>query len=300
MNSLLKVLLDKVPGWADREEIAITPLSGGITNQNFKVELDGEAFVLRICGKDKDLLGIRREHEVICSNLAADLGIGARIVHFLPEEGLLVAEFLTAPQLSPENLRHEENLKRVIDSIKKYHEGPEFPGSFSPFGTIRKYHELALQKHVKFGHEFNEAFQLMRRMESALQSNRKLVPCHNDLLAGNFLDDGENVFILDWEYAGMGDLFFDLGNLSAMNEFTSEDNELLLKLYFGKVESGHFARLSLMRLASDLRESLWAQLQSGISTLDFDYKAYAKTHVERFLKEANGPEFGSWLKEVNR
>ena len=183
-------------------------------------------------------------------------------------------------------------------SIKKYHEGPEFPGSFSPFETIRKYHELALQKHVEFGLEFNEAFQLMRRMEFALETNPKLDPCHNDLLAGNFLDDGENVFILDWEYAGMGNLFFDLGNLSAMNEFTSEDNEQLLNLYFEEVESGHLAKLSLMRLASDLRESMWAQLQSGISTLDFDYKAYAKTHVERFLKGATTPEFDGWLREL--
>ena len=116
-----------------------------------------------------------------------------------------------------------------------------------------------------------------------MKSDDPLCPCHNDLLAGNLIDDGTVVHIIDWEYGGMGDRFFDLGNLAVNNDFDDEHERALLMLYFGQVRPDHLRRLRLMRLASDMREAMWGFLQSAISTLDVDYLAYGRKHLERFV-----------------
>ena len=118
-------------------------------------------------------------------------------------------------------------------------------------------------------------------------------PCHNDLLAGNFIDDGTVVRIIDWEYGGMGDRFFDLGNLAVNNEFGKEHERALLKFYFGEVNADQLRRLRLMRLASDMREAMWGFLQAAISTLDIDYLAYARKHLERFINSPSAAAVGS-------
>jgi thiamine kinase-like enzyme len=123
-------------------------------------------------------------------------------------------------------------------------------------------------------------------------------PCHDDLLNANFLLDGDHVWIVDYEYAGMGDPFFDLGNLSINNGLGSEAQETLLHLYFGIVKDGHRARLALMRIVSDAREAMWGVVQQAISTLDVDYVAYADTHFERCLASAADPRFGTWLEDA--
>jgi thiamine kinase-like enzyme len=124
------------------------------------------------------------------------------------------------------------------------------------------------------------------------------MPCHNDLLASNFIDDGRNIWILDWEYAGMGDIFFDLGNFAVNQALDDQQCALLLRNYFGEVRPSDLAHLQLMRLASDLREAFWGFLQLAISELDFDYRAYADHHLERFLSNVATPRFSQWLQDV--
>lgn len=290
-------ILTQLPGW-NAADAVVSPLEGGITNQNYRVERAEGTFVLRIGGKGTHLLGIDRGHESVCTAIAAQVGVGAEVIHFLPVEDVLVTRFIVGSILTPEAAAQPETLARIVASMQRYHAGPAFPGSFSPFATVRNYHRLALEQGVTFPDTLPRAFALMAQIESALGANQQIKPCHNDLLASNFIDDGQIIRILDWEYAGMGDLFFDLGNFAVNQSLNEEQCRLLLRLYFGETRPADLARLHLMRLASDLRESFWGFLQLGVSTLDFDYREYAHHHLDRFLHNVDTSPFEQWLQEA--
>ncbi len=300
MNQQIEHILKQVPGWNAAEAI-VTPLLGGITNQNYRVDIGGESFVLRIGGKGTHLLGIDRARERTCTAIAAQMGVGAQVVHFLASESeeVLITRFIPGTAIAPETAAQPQTLRRIVDSIRRYHNGPEFPGAFSPFQTVRNYHKLALEHGVSFPDTLPQVFALMEQIEEALGKLEHPKPCHNDLLASNFIDDGHIIWILDWEYAGMGDLFFDLGNFAVNQSLNEQQCELLLRYYLGKVRPADLAHLHLMRLASDLRESFWGFLQLGISELDFDYAEYAHHHLLRFLQNIAVSPFDQWLYEVH-
>jgi thiamine kinase-like enzyme len=297
MDSRIEHILAQLPELNGANPI-VTPLVGGITNQNYRVDVGGESFVLRIGGKGTHLLGIDRERESVCTAIAAQIGVGAEVVHFLASEDALVTRFIVGSGISPETAAQPATLQRIVDSIRRYHAGPAFPGTFSPFETVRNYHKLALQYGVVFPDTLPQVFAFMEQIEQAIGQAHELRPCHNDLLASNFIDDGRNIWILDWEYAGMGDIFFDLGNFAVNQSLDEEQCELLLRYYFGEVRPADLAHLHLMRLGSDLRESFWGFLQMGISELDFDYREYAHHHLDRFLHNVNTSRFPRWLEEV--
>src|SRR5215471_659437 len=299
MDQQIERILKQVPGWNIAEAV-VTPLVGGITNQNYRVDIKGESFVLRIGGKGTHLLGIDRGRERTCTAIAAQEGVGAEVVHFLASETeeVLITRFITGDAITPETAAEPVMLRRIVDSMHRYHNGPDFPGTFSPFETVRNYHKLALEHGVSFPDKLPQVFALMRQIEDAIGSLSQPKPCHNDLLASNFIDDGHTIRILDWEYAGMGDLFFDLGNFAVNQSLNERQCELLLRYYFGQVRPADLAHLHLMRLGSDLRESFWGFLQLGISELDFDYAEYAHHHLLRFLKNVALSPFDQWLYEV--
>jgi len=299
LDSRIERILAQIPKLKGTHPV-VTPLAGGITNQNYRVDAGSESFVLRIGGKGTHLLGIDRERESICTAIAAQVGVGAEVIHFLASEDVLVTRFIIGSSITPEIAAQPDTLRRIVDSIRRYHAGPAFPGTFSPFNTVRNYHKLALQDGVAFPDTLPQVFALMEQIEQAVGSRDELKPCHNDLLASNFIDDGQTIWIVDWEYAGMGDIFFDLGNFAVNQSLDDEQCELLLHSYFGEVRTPDLAHLHLMRLASDLRESFWGFLQLGISELDFDYHEYAHTHLERFLRNVNTSRFPQWLEEVEK
>ncbi len=299
MDSHIAALLQQIPV-LHSNEAAVTPLIGGITNQNYRVDIGNESFVLRIGGKRTQLLGIDRGREHTCTTLAAQVGVGAEVIYFLAAEDVLVTRFIPGQCLSEEMAAQPTTLKRIVDAMRRYHAGPPFPGTFSPFETVRSYHALALEHDVIFPNTLPQVFALMARIEQALLPVQQLRPCHNDLLASNFIDDGSTIWILDWEYAAMGDLFFDLGNFAVNQSLQNEQCELLLYSYFGEVRSADLAHLHLMRLSSDLRESFWGFLQLGISELDFDYAEYAHHHLNRFLHNVATSPFEQWLENVRR
>src|SRR6266581_7825772 len=138
MDQYIERILNQVPGWNVADAV-VAPLVGGITNQNYRVEIGGETFVLRIGGKGTHLLGIDRGHEHICAAIAARVGVGAEVMHFLPTEDVLVTRFIVGTGISPETAAQDETLRRIVDSMQRYHAGPAFPGAFSPFETVRNY-----------------------------------------------------------------------------------------------------------------------------------------------------------------
>jgi thiamine kinase-like enzyme len=297
MDQRIEHILEQIPGWSGKERV-LSPLTGGITNQNYRVDIAGESFVLRVGGKGTRLLGIDRGREHTCTAIAAQMGVGAEVMHFLASEDVLVTRFIVGNGISPETAAQPETLKRIVASMKRYHKGPDFPGTFSPFETVRDYHKKALERGVTFPDTLPQVYTLMAQIEDAIGPLHKPKPCHNDLLASNFIDDGNTIWILDWEYAAMGDIFFDLGNFAVNQALNDEQCATLLRYYFGEVRSVDVAHLHLMRLGSDLRESFWGFLQSGVSELDFDYYEYAHYHLNRFLGNVATPEFDRWLHDV--
>jgi thiamine kinase-like enzyme len=297
MDARIRDILQHIPEW-DSAEAVVTPLTGGITNQNYRVDIGGETFVLRIGGKGTRLLGIDRGREYACTAIAARLGVGAEVFHFLADQEVLVTRFIVGKNLSPEDAAQPEMLPRIVEAMRAYHNGPDFPGTFSPFETVRAYHRLALEAGVAFPDTLPRVFALMERIEQAIGQAFTPRPCHNDLLASNFIDDGRAIRILDWEYAAMGDIFFDLGNFAVNQSLGEKQCRQLLRAYFGEVRPADEAHLHLMRLGSDLRESFWGFLQLGVSELDFDYHDYAHHHLNRFLRNVAAAPFEQWLRDA--
>ena len=293
-------ILQRIPQFASAKSLEIKELKGGITNKNYKVTVGGESFVLRMGGNETKYLGIDRKVEYECSLLASRIGIAPEPVAFLEPEGYIVARFLSGKGLSAEEIGTEENIKRVLESMKAYHALDHFPGSFSPFRVAEEYAKTASSFNVKHPEKMDWYLEKSREIETSIYGHEPLVlrPCHNDLLNGNFIDDGTRIRILDWEYAGMGDIFFDLGNFAVQHEFNDEQDEILLRAYFGKVTDSQRAHLKLMKIMSDLREAMWGMVQVGVSKLDFDYVGYAQKYFDHYEARVSGKEYQRWLKEV--
>jgi thiamine kinase-like enzyme len=283
--------------WPDRD-LALEPLGGGITNHNFKVTVDGESFVLRIGGRDTELLGIDRSVEHGASVAAAEAGVGPEVVDFLEPEGYLVTRFVEGRPIPLEEMARPENIVRVASTLRRIHEGGPIPGRFDSFRVIEAYRATAEGHGVQVLDSFSAAKEQADEIESA-RGSQPLRPCHNDLLNANFIDDGTNIRIVDWEYAGMGDVFFDLANFSINHELGERENEALLAAYFGELRSEDLASLRLMRFMSDFREAMWGVVQQGISELDFDFVAYAREHFERLERTAADPAFREALAGVS-
>jgi thiamine kinase-like enzyme len=282
--------------------LTLTTLSGGITNRNFLIDPDGsgERFVVRLAGNDTHLLGISREVELAATVAAAGVGVGPEVVAFIRPEGYLVTRFIEGEPIPFQALHEGPALERAADSVRRIHEGPAIPGLFIPLRIVEAYRALASQRGVPIPIEYGLAHAIGRRIELALLHDpHEIRPCHNDLLNANFIDDGARIRIVDWEYAGMGDPFFDLGNFAANNELPLDADPVLLAAYDrGPVDGRQLARLRLMRIVSDFREAMWGVLQQGISSLDEDFVAYAGKHFERLLAASTTPAFERALHEV--
>ena len=273
----------------------VEPLGGGITNHNFRVDLGDEIVVLRVAGKDTNLLGIDRFVERDASIAAAELGVGPEVVGFVEPEGYLLTRFIEGRPISVEEMRRPQVVGRVAETLRRVHEGPPIPGRFDSFRVVETYAETAAARGV----DLPEAYRWAKGVADQIKAARRgetPVPCHNDLLNANFLDDGEAVRIVDWEYAGMGDRFFDLANFSINHEFDEGANDALLREYFGAVESENARALRVMRFMSDFREAMWGVVQQGISELDVDFVAYADEHFERLRRTAADPAFDAALR----
>jgi thiamine kinase-like enzyme len=293
----LHALVERVPGWVGRASV-IGLLDGGITNRNVLVEVGDDRFVLRLAGKDTELLEIRRSDEVVAARRAASLGIGPEVVAFLEPEGYLVTRFVVGVTMTDVDLRVDDAVTAVGRMLREVHDGPPLAGSFDAFRVPELHLAAARSRGVAVPRAYSRCAEVAARIEAAFgASPEPSVPCHNDLLPANFLRSADRQWwLLDWEYAGNNDRFFDLGNLAVNNAFGPDDERALLEAYLGDPPAPrHVARLRLMRLMSDLREAMWGVVQQGISELDFDYVSYAEEHFDRFAAAAAGVELDRWL-----
>lgn len=294
-----KAILQHVPKLKDKP-LDITKLKGGMTNMIYNVKDGNNQYVLRVFGHGTDILGIDREREIRCSEAIAEASLGANVVADLrvidpkPYEdfcGALLVSCLPGKTLEPEDLS-PEMIGRIGATLKKCHEAPiaENVAEFSVFRATEDYLAKARARKVDVPANFNDA--LVRKFEAKFTSDEPLCLCHNDLLAGNFMDHDGTLRIIDWEYGGRGQRFFDLGNFAANMQLNEEYEKELLRAYFeGKVPPDALERLKLMRVVSDLREAAWGFLQQAISKLGAphghaSYHAYGSHHLKRALDAA--------------
>jgi thiamine kinase-like enzyme len=291
----LDAAIRAIPAWGGAT-LQIEPIAEGRTNRNFRVVADGETFFLRLAGKDTRLLGIDREAEQQAVRSAAQAGVGPKVVAYLPDLDCLVTRWIDAEPLSEGDLERDEILGPVVSAIRAIHAGTALDWSFDPFRIVEDYRRIAEDREVAIPGAFGPARDMAARIEEAFRENPiPRVPCHNDLLESNFLRRGDHIWVVDHEYAGMGDPFFDLGNLSINNALSDDAQERLLVHYFGRATDSHRARLKLMRIMSDFREAMWGVVQQGLSTLDIDYVEYAGKHFDRLSATMADPRFDDWL-----
>jgi thiamine kinase-like enzyme len=257
------------------------PLDGGLTNRNFRVRFGERDTVVRLCGKETDALGIDRDTEALATAQAAALGIAPEVIARL--DGVLVCEFLEGDVLDAAGVR--ARLGDVVDALRAFHDSEPLPTRFAVFDLVREQAALAAVPD-----DYDALLATARRIEAAL-AGQPLVPCHNDLLAANFIATPHGLRLLDWEYAGMNVREFDVANLVANNEIDDE-HALLYAYWRAEPTATQLARVKLMRFVSDFREAMWGVAQQALSDLDEDYVAYADKHFARLRAQ---PDLEEWI-----
>jgi thiamine kinase-like enzyme len=268
---------------------SVEVLGGGLTNHNLKVTLDGgEAYAIRIAGQGTELLGIDRRVEHEASLMAAAAGVGPEVVDFVDD--CLVTRFVEGEMVPVERMRAHDALHRVAEALKAIHGAPPISGRFDAFEVVERYRDTAVAHGGSVPGRYEQALAVAHRIAHA-HGPVTHRPCHNDLLNANFIDDGSRLRIVDWEYAGMGDPYFDLANFSINHGLDERQGRFLLESYFGEVRAEDERALARMRYMSDFREAMWGVVQAAVSELDVDFNAYATEHFERLERTAASESF---------
>ena len=281
------------------KQVQLHPVSTGITNKNYRVEVDGKWYFLRIPGKATDLLSVNRAHEHYNTVAASNAAVSPKVLYYLEPESIMVLEYVTGEIMSIRSLQTIEAINKIVHSLKMLHSGPRFANEFNMFRLREFYLDVARKHDVRIPDDYYDYSWVADRIEKAMVAQpTHLVPCHNDLLAENFIDDGKFMWIIDYEYSGNNDCCFELGNVCIEMEYTRTQVELLCKEYFGAVLRNKIARMSLYSIMSDVGWTLWGSIQNKVSDLDFDFWSYTMNRWNRAKKNIDSSEFSGWLNGV--
>ena len=296
--SVIEEVVKKIPEW-NGKDVIVTPLSGGLTNSNFKVTVDGVPYFVRVPGASTDLLAINRDNEVHNSKAAFVAGVGPKVLHHLPEYDVMVLEFLNGKTMSKESLNEPGMPTRMAEAIKKLNSGPRFLQDFNMFRLTEYYLSLCKERDIKIPDGYLDRLETIARIESAMGVDPlQELPCNNDLLAENYIDDGEQLWLIDYEYSGNNDPTFELGNTCQEMQFNDEQIAEVCAAYFGEVMPNMIARMKLNMIMSDVGWGLWAAIQAKISTIEFDFWGWAIERWGRAEAKMDSVEFEGWLKDV--
>lgn len=289
---------NKVALWRGME-VKVSQLSGGLTNENFLVEADGERYVMRVPGQSTELLAIDRENEVYNTKAAATTGIGPTVLEHVSGLDILVLEFIPGSTMSAGSLQSKEMAGRMAASFHRLHRSPRFLKDFNMFRLIEQYLAIVEQHGVTIPDGYRKWLPAVARIEKAVAANSlPSVPCHNDLLCENFIDDGTALRIVDYELSGNNDPCFDLGNTAQEAQFDPGLRAALGAAYFGSEDATQLARMNLFALMSDVGWTLWGAIQAKISAVDFDFEDYYTTRWERALNVLESDRLEGWLKQA--
>lgn len=274
------------------KELEVTELSGGLTNRNHLVTADGERFVVRVPGERTELLAVDRANERHNAEAAATTGVSPRIVEYLDDVSVMILEFVDGETMSGERLRAQGMQARIADSLRRLHTGPRFLRDFDMFRTTDFYVGIVERHDVRTPEGFSDRTATVAEVERALTAHpNPIVPCNNDLMAENYIDDGRQLWIIDFEYSGNNDPCFELGDTAQECELNQEQRAALCEAYFGRSDPAQLARMELHAMMADVGWTLWAAIQAKISTIEFDFWGWAVERWDRAVAVMDGPRF---------
>ncbi len=293
----LQSTIDALWGHADD----VVELAGGLTNRNFKVTTVGGTFVVRISDPASGALAIDREHEYRNSVIAASSGIGAPVHAYLPGASALVVGYIDGRTFTDGDFEAPRVVERVAASCRRLHDGARFVNDFDMFAIRRAYLEIVLEHGYRLPSDYLEFEPQVDRIHRALAVRAEsTVACNNDLLAGNFIDDGEQIRLIDYEYAGNNDACFELGNLASECHLSDDQLDHLVTSYYGRRLADKLARARLHGLMSQYGWTLWASIQEATSSIDFDFWPWGMEKYERAVETFRGPLLDRLIEDVQR
>jgi len=298
MPPTIEEVIAAIPSWTGRS-LTAARIPAGLTNTNYRVEVDGVAHFVRIPGGATDLLAVDRANELVNTRAAAIAGVSPRVLHTVPEWDVFVLEWLPAATMSVESLNAPGMPTRIAATLRQLHAGPSFRDRFDMSRLVERYLGVVDDRGIPIPAGYREHLDRIPRIETALAAHPvAVVPCHNDLLADNYLDDGDRLWLVDYEYSGMNDPAFELGN--TCQELAFDDGQVaeLCAAYFGDATAARLARMRLQMIMSDLGWTLWAAIQARISTIDYDFGGWAEERWARAAAALDGAEFETWLQTV--
>jgi thiamine kinase-like enzyme len=298
MNPSIDEVVASVSMWKERV-VTASEHSGGLTNANYLVHADGERYVVRIPGRSTELLAVDRANERHNAEAAATTGIAPAILEYLDDFNVMVLAFVDGETMSAEKLRTRENARRMAESIRRLHAAPRFLEDFDMFRLVKFYLGVCDEHEVRVPDGFRDRRPQVGEIERAFAARpMPTVPCHNDLLAENYIDDGRQLWIVDFEYSGNNDPCFELGDTARECGFDDDLRAILCETYFGEATPALLARMNLHAVMADVGWTLWAAIQAKISTIEYDFWGWAVERWDRALAAFDGPEFGSRLDDV--
>ncbi|PUA82880.1 choline/ethanolamine kinase family protein [Nocardioides currus] len=297
---LYRSRLDEIP-WLRGRTYDVQQLPGGLTNVNLKVTLPGGSVVVRIAQPGSELLAIDHDVEHLNSLAAAEAGVGAPVVDHLPEAGLMVVGYVEGRTFTDDDLRDSAQLPRVAAACRRLHAGPRFVNDFDMFAIQARYLATVRERGFRLPERYVDFEEQRDRIRAAFAVRPEpSVPCNNDLLAGNFIDDGTKIWLIDYEYSGNNDACFELGNVWSEAGLSLDQLDELMAAYDGTLLRHRVARARLWGLMSKYGWTLWGSIQDAVSDIDVDFWEWALEKYDRAVAEFEGPDFERLLEEVTR
>ncbi len=294
----IEQVIQKIDNWKSKTH-EVHSLSGGLTNTNYKVIVEGQSFFVRIPGESTELLAVDRLNEYENTKAAAQTGVGPKVLYYLPEEKVMVLEFIEGKTMSNQALNEPGMPKRIAKSLRMLHAGPRFYTDFNMFRLVEYYLKIVAEYRIPIPAGYMDRLPTVQRIEQAVSVNPlPTVPCHNDLLAENYLDDGNLLRLIDFEYSGNNDPCFELGNTCQELQYSEDKIVELCEAYFGVATPSRLARMKLNMIMSDVGWTLWAAIQQKISKIEYDFWGWAVERWARAVEKMDSSHFESWLMDV--
>jgi thiamine kinase-like enzyme len=280
-----------------RSRTSIKELSGGLTNRNFLIETPTDKYVARVSSNSSSLLAINRGSEFINSTIAGEGGVGAKVLDYLPSEGILLISYITGKTYGAHDVA--TNLTRIASSLRNLHALPAFDHEFNMFDTQKRYLSIVQEQGFRMPESYQDFEPMVIQIKKAFEILFEgLVPCNNDLLPGNFIDDGSKIWLIDYEYSGNNDACFEIGNIWAEAFLPLEALEELVTAYYGAHRPDKVARAWLWALMAKYGWTLWASIQANVSDIEFDFWEWGMSKYELAQKEFTSDYFKNALVAV--
>jgi thiamine kinase-like enzyme len=296
----MQAQFQKIPSLSNAT--AIHQLEGGLTNTNYRVETPGRTCFMRVSHPSTHLLGIDRANEKINTERANLAGVGPAVIDFLPAEKILVIEWINARTLHAANFQTQPSLLvEIAAALKKLHSGPAFQGIFHFPEVWRNYLHTVQQYGYFMPVGYLQHQHLVVALEKALAIvPEQTVPCNNDLLAENFMHDGQKIWIIDYEYAGQNEPSFELGNLASESGLTTEQVAVLCDAYWQAHLPVKITRAKAWSIIARYGWVMWASIQEAVSPIDFDFRGWGLKKWNSVLPELTGETYLKLLTDLNR